>query len=113
MFVGAISFIGLSFFLVYSPTAAVSFFKVVILLGTIFIVSKNIYFCIVGPEAPLADGLINSLEEAGIPCFGPRKEAAQLESSKTFAKQIMNEAGVPTAQSKYFDNDTAVFIKTR
>lgn len=42
MFVGAISFIGLSFFLVYSPTAAVSFFKVVILLGTIFIVSKNI-----------------------------------------------------------------------
>lgn len=70
-----------------------------------FIVSKNIYFCIVGPEAPLADGLINSLEEAGIPCFGPRKEAAQLESSKTFAKQIMNEAGVPTAQSKYFDNE--------
>ena len=42
MFVGAILFIGLSFFLVYSPTAAVSFFKVVILLGTIFIVSKNI-----------------------------------------------------------------------
>ncbi len=52
---------------------------------------------IAGPEAPLAEGLADHLEALGIPCFGPKKEAARLESSKAFAKEVMNAAGIPTA----------------
>jgi phosphoribosylamine---glycine ligase len=52
---------------------------------------------VVGPEAPLVDGLVDSLEEAGIAAFGPTAEAARLEGSKLHAKELMNEAGVPTA----------------
>ncbi|MDP5227602.1 MULTISPECIES: phosphoribosylamine--glycine ligase [Arthrobacter] len=55
---------------------------------------------VVGPEAPLAAGVSDALREAGFPVFGPGKEAAQLEASKAFAKQIMAEAGVPTALAK-------------
>jgi phosphoribosylamine---glycine ligase len=51
----------------------------------------------VGPEAPLVAGLVDALEEAGIAAFGPRAAAAELEGSKAFAKQLMAEAGVPTA----------------
>lgn len=52
---------------------------------------------VVGPEAPLEQGLADALERAGLPCFGPTAAAARLECSKAFAKQIMAEAGVPTA----------------
>jgi phosphoribosylamine---glycine ligase len=52
---------------------------------------------VVGPEAPLVAGVVDSLEEAGIPAFGPGAGAARLEGSKAFAKQLMAEAGVPTA----------------
>lgn len=52
---------------------------------------------VVGPEAPLAAGLVDSLEEHRVPTFGPTRQAARLESSKAFAKQIMIEAGVATA----------------
>lgn len=58
---------------------------------------RQIDAVVVGPEAPLANGLANMLESAGIPCFGPVKEAAQLESSKEFAKEMMAEAEIPTA----------------
>ena len=51
---------------------------------------------IVGPEAPLVAGLVDALEEAGIPAFGPSARAARLEGSKLFAKEMMAEAGVPT-----------------
>jgi len=51
----------------------------------------------VGPEAPLVAGLVDALEDAGIAAFGPRAAAAELEGSKAFAKQLMEEAGVPTA----------------
>jgi phosphoribosylamine--glycine ligase len=51
----------------------------------------------VGPEAPLVVGVVDALNEAGIAAFGPKLGAAQLEGSKTFAKQAMEEAGVPTA----------------
>ncbi|MET8221773.1 phosphoribosylamine--glycine ligase [Streptomyces sp. NPDC005301] len=54
---------------------------------------------IVGPEAPLVAGVADAVREAGIPCFGPSKEAAQLEGSKAFAKDVMAAAGVPTARS--------------
>jgi phosphoribosylamine---glycine ligase len=52
---------------------------------------------VVGPEAPLVAGLVDALEDAGIAAFGPRGAAAQIEGSKLFAKQLMAEAGVPTA----------------
>lgn len=65
---------------------------------------------VVGPEAPLAGGLINALDEEGIPAFGPSKDAAQLEASKVFCKQILRRADVPTAEHRAFqDADSAVF----
>ena len=54
---------------------------------------------VVGPEKPLANGLADAARAAGIPCFGPSQAAAQLEASKDFAKQVMRDAGVPTARS--------------
>ncbi|TKT01586.1 phosphoribosylamine--glycine ligase [Streptomyces lasalocidi] len=54
---------------------------------------------VVGPEAPLVAGVADAVREAGIPVFGPSKEAAQLEGSKAFAKDVMAAAGVPTARS--------------
>ncbi|MFQ4148614.1 phosphoribosylamine--glycine ligase [Arthrobacter sp. LAPM80] len=55
---------------------------------------------VVGPEAPLAAGVADAVRAAGIPVFGPSKEAAQLEASKAFAKTVMAEAQVPTAMAK-------------
>jgi phosphoribosylamine--glycine ligase len=57
---------------------------------------------IVGPEAPLAAGLAGRLRAIGLPVFGPSREAAELESSKALAKEIMRDAGVPTAASRHF-----------
>ncbi|MEU6322258.1 phosphoribosylamine--glycine ligase [Streptomyces sp. NPDC047009] len=54
---------------------------------------------VIGPEAPLVAGVADAVREAGIPVFGPSKEAAQLEGSKAFAKDVMAAAGVPTARS--------------
>ncbi|GAB3177613.1 phosphoribosylamine--glycine ligase [Streptomyces incanus] len=54
---------------------------------------------VVGPEAPLVAGVADAVRDAGIPAFGPSKEAAQLEGSKAFAKDVMAGAGVPTARS--------------
>lgn len=54
---------------------------------------------VIGPEKPLVNGISDALAKAGIPCFGPSKSAAQLEGSKDFAKQVMRDAGVPTAKS--------------
>ena len=59
---------------------------------------------VVGPEAPLAAGLADLLAEAGIACFGPSAAAAQIEASKSFAKEVMRAAGVPTAASESFDD---------
>ncbi|GHF92779.1 phosphoribosylamine--glycine ligase [Streptomyces filamentosus] len=54
---------------------------------------------VVGPEAPLVAGVADAVRAAGVPVFGPSKEAAQLEGSKAFAKDVMAAAGVPTARS--------------
>jgi phosphoribosylamine--glycine ligase len=54
---------------------------------------------VVGPEAPLVAGAADALREAGISCFGPGAAAAMIEGSKSFAKQVMTEAGIPTAAS--------------
>jgi phosphoribosylamine--glycine ligase len=53
---------------------------------------------VVGPEAPLVDGLADDCARAGVPCFGPTAAAARLEGSKAFAKEVMAAAGVPTAR---------------
>ncbi len=58
---------------------------------------------IVGPEAPLADGIVNAFEEAELRIFGPTREAAQLESSKVFAKTSMHRNKIPTADYATFD----------
>jgi len=57
---------------------------------------------VIGPEAPLADGLSDALAAAGILAFGPSRAAARLEASKAFAKEILSEAGVPTAHAEAF-----------
>ncbi|MGI5397980.1 phosphoribosylamine--glycine ligase [Streptomyces sp. CA-135486] len=54
---------------------------------------------VVGPEAPLVAGVADAVRAVGIPCFGPSREAAELEGSKAFAKAVMAAAGVPTARS--------------
>jgi len=58
----------------------------------------------VGPEAPLVAGVVDALEEAGVAAFGPSAAAAALEGSKAFAKQVMAEAGVPTASYAVLTN---------
>lgn len=63
---------------------------------------------IVGPEAPLVAGVADAVREAGIPVFGPSKEAAQLEGSKAFAKDVMAAAGVPTGRSYVCTNPEEV-----
>lgn len=59
----------------------------------------DIDLVVIGPEKPLVNGLADALKKAKIACFGPSKSAAQLEGSKDFAKQVMRDAGVPTAKS--------------
>ncbi|MEU1879193.1 phosphoribosylamine--glycine ligase [Streptosporangium sp. NPDC020072] len=54
---------------------------------------------VIGPEAPLVAGVADAVRKAGIPCFGPSAEAARIEGSKAFAKDVMASAGVPTARS--------------
>ena len=59
---------------------------------------------VVGPEAPLVGGLVDALEAEGLRAFGPTAAAAALEGSKAFAKEVMQEAGVPTASHVVFDS---------
>lgn len=59
---------------------------------------------VIGPEVPLVLGVADALRDAGFACFGPSKDAAQIEGSKAFAKDVMNAAGVRTAASEIVDN---------
>lgn len=61
-------------------------------------------FVVVGPEVPLADGVIDRLQEAGIRAFGPSKQAAQLEASKSFCKEILQKYQIPTARAAWFED---------
>lgn len=67
----------------------------------------NPQLVVVGPEAPLAAGLANRLREAGIDVFGPDQAPARIEASKAFAKEIMIEAGVPTARYEAVTDEEA------
>ena len=63
---------------------------------------RKVDLVVVGPEAPLVAGLVDELASAGVPAFGPSKEAARIEGSKAYAKQLMKETGVPTASHVLF-----------
>ncbi|GAB3430644.1 phosphoribosylamine--glycine ligase [Massilia solisilvae] len=69
-----------------------------------FVVREHIGLTVVGPEAPLAAGIVNLFRARGLKIFGPTKEAAQLESSKDFAKAFMQRHGIPTAKYQSFSD---------
>ncbi len=69
-----------------------------------FCKEKNIDLVIVGPEAPLAVGIVDDLEKEGINAFGPSYAAARMESSKIFAKELMGRYNIPTAPFRIFDD---------
>jgi phosphoribosylamine--glycine ligase len=69
--------------------------------------SEGVAFTVVGPEAPLASGIVDAFRAAGLRIFGPTKAAAQLESSKDFAKAFMQRHGIPTAQYRTFTDAAA------
>lgn len=74
-----------------------------------FAESQGVDLAVVGPEEPLASGLVDQFEAAGIPTFGPRRQAAMIETSKSYAKQLMVDHGVPTAPYNVFtDFDDAL-----
>ena len=79
-----------------------------------FAMKNGIEFAVVAPDDPLALGAVDRLEEKGIPCFGPRQNAALIESSKAFAKDLMKKYSIPTAAYETFDDmDKALaYVKT-
>lgn len=74
-----------------------------------FAITEGIGLTFVGPEQPLTEGIVDAFEEAGLRAFGPRKKAAQLEGSKSFAKDLMKKYEIPTAAYETFSQvDEAV-----
>lgn len=81
---------------------------------TAFAVENQIDFAVVAPDDPLVLGAVDALEAKGIPCFGPRKNAAIIEGSKVFSKNLMKKYDIPTAAYEVFDNmeKALEYIKT-
>lgn len=71
---------------------------------TAFAADSNIDMVVVAPDDPLAAGMVDALEDKGIRAFGPRKNAAVLESSKAFSKALMKKYGIPTAKYEVFED---------
>ena len=63
--------------------------------------NERVDLTVVGPEGPLEAGIVNLFQSRGLPIFGPTREAARIETSKRFAKELMTRAGVPTARARY------------
>jgi phosphoribosylamine--glycine ligase len=80
-----------------------------------FAKEKRVGLAIVGPEEPLAKGLVDAMEAAGIKAFGPNGAAAQLEADKAFSKQLMRSGAISTAEGRVFDrfNDAKAYISSR
>ncbi len=78
-----------------------------------FAKEQGIDFVVVAPDDPLAAGMVDRLEEAGIPAFGPTAQAAKIESSKVFAKNLMKKYGIPTAAYQVFtrSQDALEFLR--
>ncbi len=70
----------------------------------LFAKEQSIDYAVVAPDDPLAMGAVDLLEAAGVPCFGPNKNAAVIEASKVFAKELMQRYGIPTARYESFDD---------
>ena len=79
-----------------------------------FALEEKIDFAVVAPDDPLVLGAVDALEERGIPCFGPRKNAAIIEGSKIFSKNLMKKYGIPTASYEVFTELSAAleYLKT-
>ena len=75
------------------PTVAADDVEAIVALAR----ERGVDLAVIGPEAALVVGVVDALEAAGVPAFGPTRAAAELEGSKAFAKKLMREAGVPTA----------------
>jgi phosphoribosylamine---glycine ligase len=80
-----------------------------------FAKKENVGLTVVGPEDPLANGIVDHFQKAGLTIFGPTKAGAQIEASKVFAKKLMRDADVPTAEFRVFDHPEPArhFIETR
>ena len=79
-----------------------------------FAVNNKIDYAVVAPDDPLVLGCVDALEEKGIPCFGPRANAAIIEGSKVFSKNLMKKYGIPTAQYEVFSdmNEALTYLET-
>ncbi len=79
-----------------------------------FAVENQIDYAVVAPDDPLVMGCVDALEEKGIPCFGPRANAAIIEGSKAFSKNLMKKYNIPTAQYEIFTNlqDALNYLET-
>uniref|UniRef100_A0A665T9L2 Trifunctional purine biosynthetic protein adenosine-3 n=1 Tax=Echeneis naucrates TaxID=173247 RepID=A0A665T9L2_ECHNA len=79
-----------------------------------FCKDHHVGLVVVGPEVPLAAGIVDDLTAAGVPCFGPTAKAAQLEASKSFSKAFMERHGIPTARYGSFTDpqEACKFIRT-
>ncbi|EFU42592.1 phosphoribosylamine/glycine ligase [Paenibacillus vortex V453] len=78
-----------------------------------FAVEKQVGLIVVGPDDPLADGIVDAFDETGIPVFGPRKNAAEIEGSKTFMKDLLHKYSIPTAAYAKFDDYEAALAYLR
>ncbi|RJO60916.1 MAG: phosphoribosylamine--glycine ligase [Dehalococcoidia bacterium] len=74
---------------------------------------NKVDFTFVGPETPLADGIVDEFQKAGLPIFGPSSASARIEASKIFSKDLMHRYGVPTSQSRSFSSfdEASVYMK--
>ncbi|WEU41099.1 MAG: phosphoribosylamine--glycine ligase [Candidatus Odinarchaeum yellowstonii] len=77
--------------------------------------ARNVDFCIIGPEDPLAEGVVDRLEDAGVPCVGPSRTAARLESSKSFTRLLLTKYKIPgNPEYRVFEDmkDVREYIQT-
>lgn len=71
---------------------------------TALAVELQVGLVVIGPDDPLADGIVDAFDSTGIPVFGPRRNAAEIEGSKTFMKDLLHKYSIPTAAYEKFDN---------
>ena len=79
-----------------------------------FALENKIDYAVVTPDDPLVLGVVDALNQVGVPCFGPNKDAAIIEGSKAFSKNLMKKYNIPTAQYEIFNNekDAVEYLKT-
>ena len=74
-----------------------------------FAADNKIDYAVVAPDDPLVLGCVDALEAVGVPCFGPRAAAAEIEGSKVFSKNLMKKYGIPTATYEVFESADAAY----